>query len=393
MIFWEIAKRNIRLHLLRSILAMVGIVIGVVAISTMGILGNSIVLSVSSSLSTVGDSVIVTPHISSSGMGPGGGSQGQTSDNLLITEQRYQEIKRLTQPNTAIALMSGSDRMRIGSKNVTSQIYGVLEDDAKTLLKVETGSNLRGESGCLVGPTFAEDNNVKVGTRISIGEDQTLRVMGIIEERGMSFDISTDSAVVVTRDWFSSTYNQDSFNSVVIKIRDVENIEEVARSIEKKYNKQNNIVYDVTDTRKTMKDILDTFGQITTFVSAIGAISLIVAGVSILNIMMMSVTDRTKEIGIMRSIGVIKREVLTMFVYEALILGLIGSFIGGCISFLGGYLISDLMLNSVEYIFVPSSLVQIVYGVSCGIIICVVCSLYPAWKASNLNPIDALRHE
>ena len=239
----------------------------------------------------------------------------------------------------------------------------------------------------------AEDNDVKVGTRISIGEDQTLRVVGIIEERGMNFDISTDSAVVVTRDWFSSTYNQNGFNSIVIKISDEENIEKVAKSIEKKYNKPNNTIYDVTDTRKTMKDILDTFGQITTFVSAIGAISLIVAGVSILNIMMMSVTDRTKEIGIMRSIGVIKREVLTMFVYEALILGFIGSILGGIISFLGGYLISDLMLNSVEYLFVPSSLLQIVYGVLCGIIICVVCSLYPAWKASNLNPIDALRHE
>lgn len=390
MIFWEIAKRNVKLHLLRSILAMLGIVIGVVAISTMGILGNSMVLAVSSSMSSVGDSIIITPHTSTSGFGGGGGGSLQT---LHISDQTYQEIKRITQPNTAIAIMSGSDRVRIGSKNVSSQVYGLDPDDIITLLKIDSGTYLRGLNSCLVGPTFAKDNNVKVGSRISLGENETLRVTGIIEERGMSFDVSTDSAIVVSRNWFENRNKKTSYNSVVVKVRDVDTIEVVAASIEKKYNRPNDIVYDVTDTRKTLKSIYETFGQITTFVSAIGGISLIVAGVSILNIMMMSVTDRTKEIGIMRSIGALKREVLSMFIYEALILGMIGSFTGGAISFIGGYLISDLMLHTTKYLFVPSSLVQILYGVSCGIIICLICSLYPAWRAANLNPIDALRHE
>lgn len=372
---------------------MLGIVIGVVAISTMGILGNSMVLSVSSSLSSVGDSVIISPHTSSSGGGPNGAPGGQTSTDLTISDQRFQEIKRLTQPNTAIAVMSGNDRMQIGSKNVTGRIYGLDSDDSLSLLNIETGTNLRGQASCLVGPTFAEDNGIKVGSRIEVGENQMLRVTGIIEERGMSFDISTDSAVVVSQDWFSEQNSQTDYNSVIIKVRNVDQMEAVAASLEKKYNKPNDILYDITDTRKTMDSIFETFGQITTFVSAIGGISLLVAGVSILNIMMMSVTDRTKEIGIMRSIGVVKREVLSMFVYEALILGLIGSISGGIISFIGGYLISDLMLHTTEYLFEPSSLVQILYSCGCGIGICLLCSLYPAWRAANLNPIEALRHE
>jgi putative ABC transport system permease protein len=147
------------------------------------------------------------------------------------------------------------------------------------------------------------------------------------------------------------------------------------------------------DTRKTMETIFAAFGQITTFVSAIGGISMIVAGVSILNIMMMSVTERIKEIGIMRSIGAQRNEVMSMFLYEALILGVVGSLIGGVLSIIGGYAISSMMLQTTKYLFVPSSLVSIVYGVGFGIVVCLICGIYPAWRAANLNPIDALRHE
>ena len=147
------------------------------------------------------------------------------------------------------------------------------------------------------------------------------------------------------------------------------------------------------DTRKTMETIFQTFGQITTFVSAIGAVSMIVVGVSILNIMMMSVTERIKEIGIMRSIGAQRREVMAMFLYEALILGVVGSLIGGAMSLLGGYAISCMMLQTTKYLFVPSSMISIVYSVSFGIVVCLVCGIYPAWRAAHLSPIDALRHE
>jgi putative ABC transport system permease protein len=109
--------------------------------------------------------------------------------------------------------------------------------------------------------------------------------------------------------------------------------------------------------------------------------------------MLMSVTERIKEIGVIRSIGTQKREVRRMFLYEALILGLIGSSIGGVLSLIGGYAVSMVMLQTTEYLFVPSSLVYIVYGVGFGLGTSLVSGFYPAWKASNLNPIEALRHE
>jgi len=394
MIFWEIAKRNVRLHMLRSFLAMLGIVIGVVAIASMGILGNSMVLAVSDSLKSVGDSVIVTPHAGGSSHGFGGGGGSTT---LTLSEQDFNQIKRVSAPNVAIPVLQTSDRMKlgVGSDDIVAAIYGLNPDGVPDLLKLQEGGYSRGNSGCLVGATFAEDNNVKVGSRIAIGTDGskgTLRVTGIIEERGMAFDVSTDSAIVVTKDWFDDTYNRDDYDKIVVKVKNLDDLPTVKEAIEKQMNRRDTVV-DVMDTRKTMETIFETFGQITTVVSAIGGISMIVAGVSILNIMMMSVTERIKEIGIMRSIGAQRREVMAMFLYEAVILGLVGSLIGGFLSLVGGYAISSLMLQTTKYLFVPSSLIHVVYGVTFGIAVCLICGIYPAWGAANLNPIDALRHE
>ncbi len=400
-IFWEISKRNIRIHMLRSSLAMLGIIIGVVAIASMGILGNSMTQEISSSLSSVGDSVIVTPYSGGGGGGFGGGGGGSgSSANLMLTDQDYQQIKRAVAPNVAIPVHSTSEHMKVGvgSDDIVATIYGLPTDKVKNLLPdLQSGDYNNGNSGCLVGSTFATDHNVKVGSRISIGTDGqygTLRVTGIIAERGMSFDISTDSAVVVTQDWFENTYNdKDEYDEVVVKVTSGDTAS-VKTIIEKQLNRNTKEkTVSVTDSKATLATIYSTFSTVTTFVSAIGGISMIVAGVSIFNIMMMSVNERIKEIGIMRSIGTQKKEVMSMFIYEAAIIGVIGSLIGGVLSVIGGYAISALMLGTTKYLFTVASMMSVVEGVSFGNLICIACGMYPAWQAANLNPIDALRHE
>ncbi|MFA6362008.1 ABC transporter permease [Methanoregula sp.] len=399
-IFWEISKRNIRIHMLRSSLAMLGIIIGVVAIASMGILGNTIVQEVSSSLSSVGDSVIVTPYAGGGGMGPGGGGGG-SSANLYLTDQNYQQIKRAVAPNVAIPIMSTSAHMKVGvgSDDIVATIYGLPTDDTKKLLPdLEAGDYTNGNSGCLVGTTFAKDHNLKVGSRISIGKDGeygTLRVTGIIKERGMSFDISTDNAVVATKDWFKTSFDRsdDELNEVVVKVTDGDTAD-VKTTIEKQLNRNTkNKTVSVIDSKATLASIFETFGMVTTFVTAIGGISMIVAGVSIFNIMMMSVNERIKEIGIMRSIGTQKKEVMSMFIFEATIIGVVGSVIGGILSLVAGYAISSLMFKTTEYLFTVASMLSVAEGVGFGIVICIACGIYPAWQAANLNPIDALRHE
>jgi len=107
-LFFEFAKRNVRLHWLRSLLAIIGIVIGVTAIVSMGILGNSLVLAISDNLSTVGDSVIVTPHV-------GGAPVSASSSSERITERQLEQVRRAVAPDITIPVYSGSARMEVGN--------------------------------------------------------------------------------------------------------------------------------------------------------------------------------------------------------------------------------------------------------------------------------------
>ena len=375
-----------RLHWFRSLLAVIGIIIGVVAIASMGILGNSLVLAISDSLSTVGDSIIVTPHAGTR-MGP---SIGGSSE--LITERKVEQIRRAVAPDITIPVYSGTARMRIGTEDTVGVVYALKPDDIPLLLEVEEGTFLRGSSGAMAGAKFAADNNLKVGSRITIRDKGSLRVVGILKERGMGFDINPDFGIVVEDRWYQQAYDQKDYDMVIVKVKDLTRIEQTKEAIEKQLNRRETEV-DVIDTKAILETILTTFGQISTFTTAIGGISLIVAGVSILNIMMMSVTERIKEIGVLRSIGTLRKEVRSMFLFEALILGLIGSAIGGVLSIFGGFAVSLVMLQTTKYLFVPSSLVYIFYGVAFGVGTSLLSGLYPAWKASNLNPIEALRHE
>jgi putative ABC transport system permease protein len=365
MIFFEFAKRSIRLHWLRSLLAVIGIVIGVVAIASMGILGNSLVLSVSESLSDVGDTVVVYPHT-----GGGNGPPGTAQVDDMITDRQVQQITRAVAPNDVIPLYIGADRIEVGGEKGVATIYGMNTNDIPLLLDKTDGIYLRGTSGAMVGTALADEFDLKVGSRVTAGDEQ-LRVVGILDERGVGFDINPDRALVVSDRWYESVYEPDGYDQVIVKVRDLNDVDQVKADIEATLNKRDTIV-DVLDTKAILETLLTVFNQISTFTTAIGGISLIVAGVSIFNVQMMSVTERIREIGIIRSIGTRRKEV----------------------SFVGGYLALLVMLDgNTSFLFAPSSLAYIPFGMAFGIGTSLLSGIYPAWKASNLSPIEALRHE
>lgn len=386
MIFFEFARRNVRLHWLRSLLAVIGIVIGVAAIASMGILGNSLVLSISDTLTDVGDTIVVTPHTGGGNGPPGTSSKG-------ISDRQVTEIQRAVGSNVVVPLYVGGDRIVIGGEVGAASIYGMRQEDIPELLDLDDGVYLRGQTTTMVGAKLAEEYDLRVGSRVRVGDqEERLRTAGIISERGVGFDINPDYALVVSDTFYQDFYDVDEWDQVIVKVRDLNEIDAVKAAIEDQLNRREQVV-NVLDTKAILETLIETFNSISTFTTAIGGISLVVAGVSIFNVMMMSVTERTKEIGVIRSIGALQKEVLLMFLYESLILGLTGSAIGGLMSFVGGYLAVSVMLQDTSYLFVPSSLVYVLYGMAFGIGTSILSGLYPAWKASHVNPIEALRHE
>ena len=138
-------------------------------------------------------------------------------------------------------------------------------------------------------------------------------------------------------------------------LQDVDTINQTEAAIDKKVNRNSQVVR-ISDASSRLSTITTTLGTITTFIMAIGGISLVVAAVSIFNVMMMSVKERVQEIGILLSIGTEKGEVRRMFLYEALILGIIGAVVGGIMSFIIGYSVVNAMIGSTAYFFRPESL-------------------------------------
>jgi putative ABC transport system permease protein len=409
-LIFQLAQRSIRLNFLRSLLAALGIVIGVISIAAMGMMGANMTLTVKDQMSEMGN-VLVVSHDSGSqggggmggmgGMGgPGGGSSSSDDedDDNYITESQFKQIKNAVGANgTVYTVHSTSDSFTTGTKEGRGTVYGLADDVIPSILNLSDGAYPSSDSGALVGASLAERFNLSLGSRIKLGDEDegqlTVRVTGIIEERGMSFDLSTDMAVVLPDEVYTAFYGDEKqYDQVNVVLKDIDDADATSTTITDKLNAKKTQVR-VSDASRMLESITSTISTLATFVMAIAGISLIVAAVSIFNVMMMSVTERIREIGIMRSLGTQKGEILKMFMYESTILGFAGALIGACCSLGIGYLVVSMMIGDTSHFFEMESLVYLPEAMLIGVAICVVSGLYPAWRAATLDPIDALRAE
>jgi putative ABC transport system permease protein len=373
-IFFDLSVRSVRLNFLRSLLASIGIVIGVVAISSMGMLGTNMQLIVKDQLTTGINTIVITPDV----VRAEPGSQGTTPSG--ITESQLNDIRDAAGINQVIPIDRTSTQFSIGSNDGRGSIYGLDPNDIKNIMNVSEGSPLRGESDAIVGATIANRFNLKIGTRIKIGEPNlsvtrpVVRVVGILTTVGMSSGngINSDNAIIVSDTWYSAQFGGEKvYDQVNVNLKDVSTLSEVETAIDKKVNRNKEVVR-ISDSSSRITSVSSTLSSLTTFILAIGSISLLVAATSIFNVMMMSVSER---------------------VQEAFILGIIGAVIGGIMSVIIGYSVVSAMIGNTSYFFLPESMVYIPAGMLIGMIVCIVSGLYPAWRASNMDPIDALRNE
>ena len=395
-IFFDLSVRSVKLNFLRSLLASIGIVIGVVAISSMGMLGTNMQLSVKQQLSANVNTIMISSDVvrttSTAGV-TAAAAQG-------IDKSTLNDIKTSVGQNDVIPIHRGNTQFTIGSTDGRGSMYGMDPNDITKFLTIDQGSNIKGANDALVGPTIASNFNMGIGSRIKIGQNcativrPTVRVAGILTARGFAPDgVNSDNAIIVPDTWYTDHYGgKDVYDQVNVIVQDISKINETEAAIDKKVNQHTQTVR-IQDASSRLSSISSTLGTITTFILAIGSISLVVAAVSIFNVMMMSVNERVQEIGILLSIGTEKGEVRRMFLYEAFILGVIGAGVGGLGSLVIGYSVVSAMIGNTTYFFMPESILYVPYGMIIGIVVCLVSGLYPAWKASNMDPIDALRAE
>lgn len=393
-IFFDLSVRSVRLNFLRSLLASIGIVIGVVAISSMGMLGTNMQLSVKDQLSSNVNTVMLSSDVVKVSTSGNGSSQNG------IDKSELNDIKSSAGQNDVIPIHHTSTQFTIGDTNGRGSIYGLDTNDIPKFLTIEEGSNIKGGNDALVGATIASNFNLAVGSSIKIGQNcatisrPVVRVAGILQARGIASDgVNADNAIIVSDQWYTDHFgDKDVYDQVNVVLQNVDTINQTEDNIDRKVNRNSQVIR-ISDASSRLSTITSTLGTITTFIMAIGGISLVVAAVSIFNVMMMSVKERVQEIGILLSIGTEKGEVRRMFLYEALILGIIGAVVGGIMSFIIGYTVVQAMIGSTAYFFLPDSLIYIPYGMIIGVVVCVVSGLYPAWMASNMDPIDALRSD
>ena len=371
-----IARRNLTRTRARSLLAMLGIVIGVIAIAALGVFGATLQASITGSLGDIGNQLVVSP------------ATDQGVDHL--TERDVREIGRVSGDAAVVPVRQNVSTIDVRGERRRVTVYGMERPaDAYQATDGRIPDPLR--SGALVGTNLAEDLDVGVGDSITVGDAQgenmeTYRVDAILESQQQFSIIDPGSAVVLPlRDVGGEGYSQ-----VVVTAESGEAANETAVAIRDSLNGREERV-SIFELGQIVEQIGSAFEAVNLFLVGIGSISLLVAGVSILNVMLMSAIERREEIGVLRAVGYQRTDVLRIMLSEALLLGAIGGAVGTVLSLVGGLLINQALLGDPLAVFTPANLLYILAALAFGILTSLVSGLYPAWKAANERPVDALR--
>lgn len=410
---FKIAWNALKVNKLRSLLTMLGIIIGVAAVIVMTSIGEGTKYSVTQEFSSLGTNLIYVR----------GGDPRSVIGNETDSEARkltFRDVNALK--NYTFSYITGiapqtshTVSARYLANTLSTTIIGTTPDyySVKNLTLQEgrffsAAEMNRRAPVCVIGSRVVEKlfNNSKdiIGKTVkltfsSAGSGSRLTIIGILEKKGKSFGQDPDKQILIPFTTMKARFFDDKYlETIYIQGKDSETIDYAIDEVKKvllPLHKNNSRNFNIDSQEEMLNTISTTLTLFTYMLGGIAFISLIVGGIGIMNIMLVSVTERTREIGLRKAIGAKRRDILVQFLIESLVLGITGGIIGigigmlmaGCYTLIASY--SNLGVMSRTIVSLQAILISFTFSAMIGVFF----GIYPARKAASLDPIEALRYE
>ena len=396
---FRLALHEIRRNVMRSSLTILGVVIGVAAVITMVNIGSGATVQVTEQIESLGTNLLIVTPGQRMGMGQRAPAPAFEVDDAEAIAREVPAVAGVAPSSSqVVTTVFGNENWRtsiVGTDNQFLEVGNWTLEAGREF----TESELRaGSAVCLLGATVVRElfgDQDPLGSKIRLGK-LACQVVGSLHSKGQStMGTDRDDLVLIPLRTFQRRLagNQD-VRLIQVSIQKGSSTEAAEEDIKRLMRKRRHISqtedddFSVMDLKEITKMLTGTTQVLTALLGAVAAVSLLVGGIGIMNIMLVSVTERTREIGTRLAIGALEREVLTQFLVEAVVLSSFGGVFGVLLALLASVLASKAL--NVPFVFNPGiAIVGFLFSVGVGVVF----GYFPARKAARLDPIEALRHE